>query len=384
MNYAIGCRFGNSWRHFNVDAGASTGGFSFDNCTFVSTAIGAAACETVIKVSVPANQIWITNCWIEGCLTAVELGTNTGTVGGPFGGGIFNTRIAATNFCLNIKAGRQFRLDNVTFGADSGATPVELQIDATNAPDGFASNLISHSGYDIAHTVFPAGWTYFPRSQSDAQISSPNVRIGQGLSNGQPSYFYTANGRTRIGYDGTRTILSDAGGGRDVAIISGLSPSNVRQLITAASDGMVHLGNGKTTTVGGAVGGVAIKEVVTAPTSAPTGGAVLYVEGGAPKVMGTNGKVLKIASSVPILSTANYTAQSGDYILANTSAGVFTITLPASPSAGDTVRVVGNSWSTNNLTIARNGQTIDSVADDLLCTFDSDLTFIFVGGTWSY
>ena len=47
------------------------------------------------------------------------------------------------------------------------------------------------------------------------------------------------------------------------------------------------------------------------------------------------------------------TAVSGDRIFADTSSGAFTITLPSSPSVGDTIRIsdVSGSFATNNLTL---------------------------------
>lgn len=67
-----------------------------------------------------------------------------------------------------------------------------------------------------------------------------------------------------------------------------------------------------------------------------------------------------------ILKTANYTANSGDRIIADTSAGSFNITLPASPSTGNSVTIIdGNDWSTNPITINRNGSTIEGISDDM-------------------
>jgi hypothetical protein len=75
---------------------------------------------------------------------------------------------------------------------------------------------------------------------------------------------------------------------------------------------------------------------------------------------------------------------SGDKIIADTSGGVFTITLPATPTTGDYVSFTdGASFATNNLTVARNGSTIEGIADDVLLdiagtTFD----FVYDGTTW--
>ena len=82
--------------------------------------------------------------------------------------------------------------------------------------------------------------------------------------------------------------------------------------------------------------------------------------------------------------TANYTAVSGDKILADTSAGTFTITLPATPTAGDSVVLAdGANWATNNLTVARNSQTIEGASADLtLSMFSTQVEFIYTGTTW--
>lgn len=61
-----------------------------------------------------------------------------------------------------------------------------------------------------------------------------------------------------------------------------------------------------------------------------------------------------------IVKTANYTTANGDNIMADTSGGAFTITLPASPSQFNQVCVsdASGSFGTNTLTIANNGNAI--------------------------
>ena len=84
------------------------------------------------------------------------------------------------------------------------------------------------------------------------------------------------------------------------------------------------------------------------------------------------------------VKTSNYTASNRDQIIADTSGGSFTITLPASPTAGTSVTIYDNaSWGTNNLTIARNGSTIEGVADDFVLDVSSiKVEFIYNGSTW--
>ena len=70
-----------------------------------------------------------------------------------------------------------------------------------------------------------------------------------------------------------------------------------------------------------------------------------------------------------VVKTANYTAVKNDGVLTNTTAGAFTVTLPASPSNGDQVIVAdaAGTWGTNNLTVGRNGNNIADLAQDLVC-----------------
>lgn len=85
------------------------------------------------------------------------------------------------------------------------------------------------------------------------------------------------------------------------------------------------------------------------------------------------------------VKTSNYTAGDKEGILANTSGGAFTVTLPASPTAGVQVVIAdaADTWGTNNLTIARNGSTIESVAEDLICDIPSaSVHLIYNGTTW--
>jgi hypothetical protein len=88
-----------------------------------------------------------------------------------------------------------------------------------------------------------------------------------------------------------------------------------------------------------------------------------------------------------VTKTANYTASSGQGILADTSGGAFTVTLPASPSTGDQVVVAdsGNSFATNRLTVARNSSTIADSAEDLVLDINDVLVdFIYDGSTWQF
>jgi hypothetical protein len=86
-----------------------------------------------------------------------------------------------------------------------------------------------------------------------------------------------------------------------------------------------------------------------------------------------------------VVKTANYTAVDKQGVLADTSGGAFTVTLPETPSTGAQVVVAdaGNSWGTNNLTVARNGSTIGGLAENLVCDINGvSVQLVYDGTTW--
>jgi hypothetical protein len=117
--------------------------------------------------------------------------------------------------------------------------------------------------------------------------------------------------------------------------------------------------------------------------STPTDGQVLTYDNGTSKWInaaatggsGTSNYIKKIAA---------YTAVSGDYILADTSGGTFIITLPITPSVGNFVVIADpENWSTINLTVARNGSTIEGLSEDIIFnTGNIKVSLVYDGGTW--
>jgi hypothetical protein len=84
------------------------------------------------------------------------------------------------------------------------------------------------------------------------------------------------------------------------------------------------------------------------------------------------------------VKTANYTAINGDRLIANTTAGSFTITLPATPAAGAYVQITdGGNWATNNLLINMNGSTIEGINDTLAVNIpQTTIELVYDGTTW--
>jgi hypothetical protein len=79
------------------------------------------------------------------------------------------------------------------------------------------------------------------------------------------------------------------------------------------------------------------------------------------------------ASWTTVSKTANYTATTDDEVMCDTATtGAFTVTLPASPTNGDRVRVIdsASNWATANLTVGRNGNPIRGAAADVVFSTD--------------
>jgi hypothetical protein len=82
--------------------------------------------------------------------------------------------------------------------------------------------------------------------------------------------------------------------------------------------------------------------------------------------------------------TASFTAVSGNGYFVNTTSGAITVTLPASPSAGDIVAVsdYAQTSGTNNITLARNGSNIEGDSSDLVLRNNGiSMTFVYADAT---
>lgn len=84
-----------------------------------------------------------------------------------------------------------------------------------------------------------------------------------------------------------------------------------------------------------------------------------------------------------IFKSANYTAKSGEVILVDTSGGAFTVSLPASPSTGDVVTVLGvDPYTSAGVIISGNGNLILASATYTNLTSNTVLNFYFNGTVW--
>jgi hypothetical protein len=266
----------------------------------------------------------------------------------------------------------------------------------------FSSGTTTLTAGTLPHQAGGTGFTAYTDGQlligktSDGSLAQGTLTAGTAISISNGSGSITV---TNTSPDQTVTLT---GGG--TTTITGAYPSfNI-----TSADQFV----GTVTSVGGTgtVNGITLTGTVTSTGSLTLGGTLsvdlasatvtgtLPVGNGGTGVTspGTSGNVLTSngsawVSSIPAnlvytpVKTANYVAAANEGVQTNTSGGAFTVTLPATPATGAQVIVTDSagSWATTNLTVGRNGSTIDGLAENLTCNISSvSVQFIYNGTTW--
>jgi len=90
-----------------------------------------------------------------------------------------------------------------------------------------------------------------------------------------------------------------------------------------------------------------------------------------------------LALTYTVTTTNNYQMIAGEHAAVDSSGGALTIKLPTSPDDGDTatVRAVGGSVITNNVTVDRNGNNINGAAQDFVIQAENyEIRFVFIDG----
>jgi hypothetical protein len=147
---------------------------------------------------------------------------------------------------------------------------------------------------------------------------------------------------------------------------------------------------GATTTISGSVvkaddiqaadGGNLINQCGTTITLGASGDTITLACGASQTGFGRTGTVDWDTTA----KTASFTAVSGTGYFVNTTSGAITLTLPASPSAGDIVafKDYAGTFGTNNLTIGRNGSNLDGNAEDkAIDTNHTSMSLVYVDAT---
>jgi hypothetical protein len=147
---------------------------------------------------------------------------------------------------------------------------------------------------------------------------------------------------------------------------------------------------GATTTISGSVvkaddiqaadGGNLINQCGTTITLGASGDTVTLASGASQTGFGRTGTV----DWDTTVKTSGFTAVSGNGYFVNTTSGAITVTLPASPSAGDIVSIAdyAGTSATNAITIGRNGSNFEGGTDDGAINVNRQTgTFIYADAT---
>ena len=119
-------------------------------------------------------------------------------------------------------------------------------------------------------------------------------------------------------------------------------------------------------------------------TLGDSGDTISIPSGASLSVGGTVSGIEGIISWDTTAKTTGFTAVAGTGYFVNTTSAAITVTLPASPTAGDLVAVKDYAFTadTNNITLARNGSNIQGTANDfVISTEGRSVTLIYVDGT---
>jgi len=134
--------------------------------------------------------------------------------------------------------------------------------------------------------------------------------------------------------------------------------------------------SGTTLTTGGGAGKTVVVDATTV-TLGRCGGTVALASGATQSGFGRNGSV----NWQTTIKTGDFTAVSGEGYFVNTTSGIITLTLPASPSVGDIVafKDYAGTFQTNNLTINRNGSNIVGGTDNAIISVEGQSVILIYG-----
>lgn len=163
QNYVSNCKLTTNYISILGSGNNDNAGLSISDTDIVSDT-DPDTTSMHIYIDGAANSWWLTNVWFEGAASAVVVGV-AGT-GGPSSFSMTNCHVSARDYCIDLQHCRQPYLADIIFANETGGPPTELRIDATNAGEGTAINLITLLGSDIDPSVFTEYWTVIGRGRS--------------------------------------------------------------------------------------------------------------------------------------------------------------------------------------------------------------------------
>ena len=346
-----------------------------DNIDLATTGVGASTYTSVTvdtygRVTAGTNPTTLAGYGITNAYTKTEVDTTVSGLlaktGGTMSGAIAmgaNKITGLADPTANQDGATKFYVDSIlgsaTSAAASASAAATSETNAGNSATAAAGSATAASG---SATAAAASFDSFDDRYLGAKASDPALdNDGNALLTGA-LYFNTTVSEMRV-YSGSAWLAAYLPASGYLALSGGIMTGAITfaaaQLVSVANGGTglatltannVILGNGTSTptfVAPSTTGNVLTSNGTTWQSTTPAAGGITYTT----------------------TKTSNYTASANDGVLTNTTAGAFTVNLPASPSNGDQVIVAdaAGTWGTNNLTVGRNGNNIADVAQDLVC-----------------
>ena len=125
-----------------------------------------------------------------------------------------------------------------------------------------------------------------------------------------------------------------------------------------------------------------VSDLTAGELAVNTSDAKLYIKNTAGDVVAINGLINSY-----VVKAANYTATTKEAVVCQTGTAAITVTLPATPNVNDAIKVIdvdGNA-SINNITIARNGNNIMGLAQNMTISTNNVGTYlVYVDVTYGW
>ena len=328
---------------------------------------GGNAATAVTAVNLSGGTVSATT--ITGTTDAVINGVTIGRGSGS--ATTFNTAIGTSALAANTSGGSNTAVGRLAMSSNlNGSNNSAFGIAALNA------NTSGQYNVGIGHSAI--------QNNTSGQF---NVAVG--YSAGSGGVGNTANGNISVGYEtltavtGSYNIAIGWQAGKNITsgqynVIIGNYTGSLAPISTTGSSNIVL-----------ATGGGTIRQTWNTDGALGVGSTPAYGTTG--QVLTSQGSAAAPAWTTPAggssytAKTAAYTAVAGDNILADTSAGSFTVTLPASPTTGQAVQFVDSKGTFQQfpLTVARNGQTIMGLSEDMIASQNGiGFGLTYNGTTW--
>ena len=376
----------------------STGGASVHNVTINKSTGSSDTIDGYASYTINTNYGCIvmvcdgTSKWMVESIEAVALNGNPISLAAPTAGQVLIENAAATGSAWTTVSGGD--------GYFSTTTPGMLTntgINGITVPAGPSANTVL-----VATSGTAATWEQINSNQiSSLNVSKLNAgNIGQILGNNTspiPTWI-TVSGDASIGATGVATIASAQSGtitfssGGTVSFASNVGAPTITQASTSIANGTTFTISGQQATGSGSIGG---NISINSGSGVSNYGTISLISENSS--LGVSSSKLSVNTALTYTNlksvSGNYTVNSvpihaglNDYIiLCNSTSGLFIVTLPVSPSTGDTYIIkdaVGKA-ATNNIIINGGSINIDGSSETAIQANYGVIRIIYNGTMWN-